>query len=211
MLRRLSGASIDRLRLPYSLILGHLDGLIPQQKYACQLHTGGYEPTPLETCLVRGSLSASQQAASATCDYTSSAVAGVLSTQHPSTKQQRQQQQQQQHATKQHFTQVQQQALAPLLQQKSRTIAQFHQHTHRLQQQWQQQRCLHLAPPFLVEDYTPAAVTTYRLGRMPAKLKAAEKELEDCRVCPRDCGVNRSGTTLHSIPDTPGEHSSIKK
>lgn len=55
----------------------------------------------------------------------------------------------------------------------------------------QQVRRLHLAPPFLVEDYTPAAVTTYRLGRMPAKLQAAQAELEDCRACPRNCGVNR--------------------
>lgn len=30
-------------------------------------------------------------------------------------------------------------------------------------------RHLHLAPPFLVDDYTPMAQTTYRLGRMPAK------------------------------------------
>jgi hypothetical protein len=34
-------------------------------------------------------------------------------------------------------------------------------------------------------------VTTYRLGRMPAKLAAAQAELADCRACPRDCGVNR--------------------
>lgn len=43
------------------------------------------------------------------------------------------------------------------------------------QQQWQQLRGLHLAPPFLVEDYVPAAITSYRLGRMPAKIKAAEQ------------------------------------
>jgi hypothetical protein len=52
-------------------------------------------------------------------------------------------------------------------------------HAWQQQQAWrpwqQQQRGLHLAPPFLVEDYVPAAVTTYRLGRMSAKLKAAEK------------------------------------
>lgn len=32
-----------------------------------------------------------------------------------------------------------------------------------------QHRVLHLAPPFLVEDYVPVAQTTYRLGRMPGK------------------------------------------
>lgn len=52
-------------------------------------------------------------------------------------------------------------------------------------------RSLHLAPPFLVEDYVPAAVTTHRLGRMPAKLQAAWDELADCKACPRNCGVNR--------------------
>jgi len=54
-----------------------------------------------------------------------------------------------------------------------------------------QVRNLHLAPPFLVEDYTPAAVTTYRLGRMPEKLASAQSELSDCKACPRNCGVNR--------------------
>jgi len=37
----------------------------------------------------------------------------------------------------------------------------------------------------------PTATTTYRLGRIPDKLKAAREELEDCRTCPRNCGVNR--------------------
>ena len=32
---------------------------------------------------------------------------------------------------------------------------------------------------------------SFRLGRIPDKLKAAREELEDCRTCPRDCGVNR--------------------
>jgi hypothetical protein len=56
---------------------------------------------------------------------------------------------------------------------------------------YHQTRSLHLAPPFLVEDYTPAAVTTHRLGRMPAKLHDAAQELANCNACPRDCGVNR--------------------
>lgn len=77
----------------------------------------------------------------------------------------------------------------PLLSFDTSRSQQLQQQPH--QQQMQQHRHLHLAPPFLVEDYTPAAVTTYHLGRMPAKLQAAEEELEDCRVCPRKCGVNR--------------------
>jgi hypothetical protein len=36
-----------------------------------------------------------------------------------------------------------------------------------------QRRGLHLAPPFLVDDYVPAAVTTHRLGRMQARPGAA--------------------------------------
>jgi hypothetical protein len=35
---------------------------------------------------------------------------------------------------------------------------------HQHQVQHQQQRGLHLAPPFLVEDYVPVSVTTHRLG-----------------------------------------------
>lgn len=53
-------------------------------------------------------------------------------------------------------------------------------------------RHLHLAPPFLVEDYVPVSVTTYRLGRMKDKVARALEELRECRACPRDCGVDRT-------------------
>jgi len=52
-------------------------------------------------------------------------------------------------------------------------------------------RCLYLAPPFLVDDYEPVAVKTLRDGLMAGKVEQARKELEECRACPRDCGVNR--------------------
>lgn len=65
----------------------------------------------------------------------------------------------------------------------------MHQQPHQLAH-----RALHLAPPFLVEHYTPVAVTTHALGRMPAKLAAAEAELADCNACPRNCSVNRQGS-----------------
>lgn len=55
----------------------------------------------------------------------------------------------------------------------------------------QQRRLLHLAPPFLVEDYTPVGVTTHRLGRTRAKVEQAMAELKSCRACPRDCAVDR--------------------
>ena len=45
---------------------------------------------------------------------------------------------------------------------------------------------------FVVEDYEPAAVRLHRLGGLAAKVEAALRELEDCRACPRDCGVNRA-------------------
>jgi putative pyruvate formate lyase activating enzyme len=36
-----------------------------------------------------------------------------------------------------------------------------------------------------------AAVRTFRDGGLTARVEAARAELEDCRACPRDCGVNR--------------------
>ena len=52
-------------------------------------------------------------------------------------------------------------------------------------------RNLHLAPPFLVEDYTPTAVVAFENGVLEKKVDLALKELEHCLACPRDCGVNR--------------------
>lgn len=52
-------------------------------------------------------------------------------------------------------------------------------------------RALHLAPPFLVEDYVPVAQTTWRLGKLQPKVAAALEELRNCRACPRQCGVDR--------------------
>ena len=52
-------------------------------------------------------------------------------------------------------------------------------------------RNLHLAPPFLVEDYRPAAVAAFENGLLEQKVDLALKELEHCLACPRDCGVNR--------------------
>ena len=46
-------------------------------------------------------------------------------------------------------------------------------------------------PRFVLDDYEPACVRLHRQGGLEAKVKAALAELEDCRACPRDCGVNR--------------------
>ena len=54
-----------------------------------------------------------------------------------------------------------------------------------------QNRSLYLAPPFLVHDYEPVALVTHRQGRLREKVEEALHELEACRACPRNCGVNR--------------------
>ena len=52
-------------------------------------------------------------------------------------------------------------------------------------------RNLYLAPPFLVGDYEPIAVKTFRQGKMGEKVEQARAELEACVACPRNCKVNR--------------------
>ena len=59
-------------------------------------------------------------------------------------------------------------------------------------------RSLHLAPPFLLDDYIPRYQT---LASRDAALKrsAAYAHLRECNLCPRNCGVNRfekTGTCL---------------
>ena len=48
-------------------------------------------------------------------------------------------------------------------------------------------------PSFLVEDFEPLYLDTWRQGKFDSKAKAALAELGDCRACPRDCGVDRLG------------------
>jgi len=57
-----------------------------------------------------------------------------------------------------------------------------------------QTRSLHLAPPFLLEDYTPRYMS---LSSRDAAMKrsAAYAHLRKCNLCPRLCGVNRYETT----------------
>ena len=44
----------------------------------------------------------------------------------------------------------------------------------------------------LVEDgFEPAYLEVWRRGELGARVAAALRELEDCRACPRDCGVDR--------------------
>jgi putative pyruvate formate lyase activating enzyme len=65
--------------------------------------------------------------------------------------------------------------------------------------QWlPQRRKLHLAPPFLLDDYIPRY---HLLSAIDASKKrsAAYAHLRNCNLCPRLCGVNRydkTGTCL---------------
>ncbi|KAI0490117.1 hypothetical protein F4859DRAFT_509694 [Xylaria cf. heliscus] len=60
--------------------------------------------------------------------------------------------------------------------------------------QQQQRRRLHLAPPFLVEDYIPRyqLLTEVEVAK---KRSLAYAHLRNCNLCPRLCGVNRYETT----------------
>jgi putative pyruvate formate lyase activating enzyme len=44
---------------------------------------------------------------------------------------------------------------------------------------------------FLLEDHEPAYLTALRAGSLEARVEAARQELADCRICPRDCGIDR--------------------
>ncbi|HIA32288.1 MAG TPA: radical SAM protein [Nitrospinaceae bacterium] len=48
-------------------------------------------------------------------------------------------------------------------------------------------------PPFIIqsEDFEPAYMGLFRTGELYRRSRAAIKLLENCRVCPRDCEVNR--------------------
>ena len=44
---------------------------------------------------------------------------------------------------------------------------------------------------FVLEDFEPAYLRVLRESGLPDRAAAAVRELEDCRACPRKCGVNR--------------------
>ncbi|MGZ8829408.1 MAG: radical SAM protein [Thermoanaerobaculia bacterium] len=44
---------------------------------------------------------------------------------------------------------------------------------------------------FVVTDFEPAYLATWRAGMLESRVGQALPELADCRVCPRNCGVNR--------------------
>ena len=50
---------------------------------------------------------------------------------------------------------------------------------------------LYLAPPFLVEDNKSSALISHEKGILKQRVNEALEDLENCKICPRDCGVNR--------------------
>ena len=46
-------------------------------------------------------------------------------------------------------------------------------------------------PRFVIEDHEPVYLQTWRSGLLNGKLATALRELEECRVCPRNCRINR--------------------
>jgi putative pyruvate formate lyase activating enzyme len=55
-------------------------------------------------------------------------------------------------------------------------------------------RSLHLAPPFLIDDYTPRYMALSSIDAAKKRSKAYG-HLRNCNLCPRLCGVNRYETT----------------
>lgn len=55
-------------------------------------------------------------------------------------------------------------------------------------------RSIHLAPPFLLDDYTPRYMTLSSVDAAKKRSKAYA-HLRNCNLCPRLCGVNRYETT----------------
>lgn len=51
---------------------------------------------------------------------------------------------------------------------------------------------------FVLTDFEPAYLATWRAGLLEHKTEEALRELEDCRLCPRLCGVNRLADEIRS-------------
>ena len=68
-------------------------------------------------------------------------------------------------------------------------------------------------PRFLIEDFEPVYLETWRGGRLPAKVETALAELACCEACPRRCRVDRladarrvCGTGRHAIVSSAFPH-----
>ena len=63
-----------------------------------------------------------------------------------------------------------------------------------LGQKLEPKRSLHLAPPFLLDEYTPRYLNLSSVDESK-KRSLAYAHLRNCNLCPRLCGVNRYETT----------------
>jgi putative pyruvate formate lyase activating enzyme len=63
---------------------------------------------------------------------------------------------------------------------------------------WTRHRALHLAPPFLLDDYTPRYQLLSSVDAAK-KRSLAYAHLRQCNLCPRLCNVNRYETTGHCL------------
>lgn len=50
---------------------------------------------------------------------------------------------------------------------------------------------IQLDPRFVLDPFEPCYLALQRSGELPARVAAGLRELEDCRACPRNCGINR--------------------
>ena len=48
-----------------------------------------------------------------------------------------------------------------------------------------------LDPRFVIDDYEPGYLALHRSGELARRVELGLRELEDCRACPRNCGVDR--------------------
>lgn len=89
--------------------------------------------------------------------------------------------------------------LSPAARRTAATLAQQRRRPHPTQQpahppQPHRRRHLHLAPPFLLDDYTPRYLLLSALTAAK-KRSLAYAHLRNCNLCPRKCSVNRYETT----------------
>ena len=56
---------------------------------------------------------------------------------------------------------------------------------------WLGDRPSHRDPRFILDNFEPVYLQTWRRGLLQKKVDEALQELEECRVCPRNCRVNR--------------------
>jgi hypothetical protein len=56
-------------------------------------------------------------------------------------------------------------------------------------------------PRFVIEDHEPVYLQTWRNGLLNGKVATALRELEECRVCPRNCRINRLKDERRVLPE----------